>query len=50
MRDNRVMFKLIGVVLAIIGAVIVIHIVPVVVWYAVLILLVLVFAYILLNT
>ncbi|MEL7655556.1 MAG: hypothetical protein AAGU75_06580 [Bacillota bacterium] len=50
MRENYVIIKLIGVVMAIAGAVMIIHTVPVFVWYIVLIILVLVFAFVMLNT
>lgn len=49
MREKRLVFKLTGVIIAITGAVIVIHAVPVFVWYLVLVALVLVFAYFMLN-
>jgi hypothetical protein len=44
------MLKLIGVAMAISGAVIIIHTVPVFVWYIVLIILILIFAYLMFNT
>jgi len=50
MREKRLIIKLTGVIIAIAGAVIVIHTVPVFVWYLVLIALVLVFAYLMLNS
>ncbi|HYH03114.1 MAG TPA: hypothetical protein VEC37_08445 [Bacillota bacterium] len=50
MRNNKLVLKLIGVVMAISGAVIVIHTVPVFVWYIVLIALILIFAFLMLNS
>lgn len=49
MRKNNLVLKLIGVIMAIAGAVIIIHTVPVFVWYIVLIVLVLIFAFMMLN-
>ena len=43
-------YKLFGVIIAIAGAVIVIHTVPVFVWYIVLAILVMVFAFFMLNS
>lgn len=50
MRENNLILRLIGVAMAISGAVIVIHAVPVFVWYIILIILILIFAYLMLNT
>ncbi|MBR0596528.1 hypothetical protein KCX82_01445 [Clostridiales bacterium BAD-6] len=41
MRRNKVLLKLLGVIMAIIGAVIIVHTVPVFVWYCLLVVLVL---------
>jgi hypothetical protein len=49
MREKKLVIKLIGVIMAIGGAVIVIHTVPVFVWYIILVLLILVFAFFMLN-
>jgi len=49
LRKNNLVLKLIGVIMAIAGAVIIIHTVPVFVWYIVLIVLVLIFAFMMLN-
>ncbi|HML38120.1 MAG TPA: hypothetical protein PKA19_11970 [Bacillota bacterium] len=50
MRDRKMGYKLFGVIIAIAGAVIVIHTVPVFVWYIALAVLVLIFAFLMLNT
>lgn len=50
MRENNLILRLIGVAMAISGAVIVIHTVPVFVWYIVLVILILIFAYLMLYT
>ena len=49
-RDRKMGYKLFGVIIAIAGAVIVIHTVPVFVWYIALAVLVLIFAFLMLNT
>ena len=49
MREKKLVIKLTGVIMAIGGAVIVIHTVPVFVWYIILVLLILVFAFFMLN-
>jgi len=49
LRKKNPVIKLIGVIMAIAGAVIIIHTVPVFVWYIVLVVLVLVFAFMMLN-
>ncbi len=49
MRTNKVAYKLTGVIMAIAGAVIVIHTVPVSIWWIVLVALVLVFGFVMLN-
>jgi len=48
LKDKRIIFKLAGVVLAIIGTVIVIHAVPVYVWYLALAVLIFFFVYLML--
>ncbi len=48
-RTNKVAYKLTGVIMAIAGAVIVIHTVPVSIWWIVLVALVLVFGFVMLN-
>lgn len=50
LREDKLVLKLIGVIMAIAGAVLVIHTVPVFVWYIVLIALILVFALFMLNS
>lgn len=49
-RNKKMGYKLFGVIIAIAGAVIVIHTVPVFVWYIVLAILVMVFAFFMLNS
>lgn len=49
MRENNLILRLIGVIMAIAGAVMIIHTVPVFVWYIILIVLILVFAFLMLN-
>lgn len=49
MREKKLAIKLTGVIMAIAGAVIVIHTVPVFVWYIILVLLILTFAFFMLN-
>jgi len=49
LRKKNPGIKLIGVIMAIAGAVIIIHTVPVFAWYIVLVLLVLIFVFMMLN-
>ena len=49
MREKKLVIKLTGVIMAIAGAVIVIHTVPVFVWYIILAILILAFAFFMLN-